>query len=352
MNRVKCAILGASGVVGQNFLRLLVDHPYFELVAICASDARKGSKLGQAKEVIDGGIPEKFANMVFDTLDVKNLVNKDVQVAFSALPADTAINIEKDAAREGIKVFSNASSYRMDPNVPILIPEINAAQLDIVKLQQKETKGFIVTNANCTTTGLTMALLPLLGLKIKRLIVASYQAISGAGYPGLPFMDISNNVIPYISNEEPKLVAEAKKICGQFNGSEIVPQDWQIYAHCVRVQTVIGHLISVHMELENETSKDKIENLIKNYKAPSEVAGLPTAPDVPVIYTEDVDRPQPRYDVNAGSPARTAGMAVVIGRLDVDKNIIRFVTLSNNLVRGAAGGSVLNAELAYKRQLL
>lgn len=352
MSRIKCAVLGATGVVGQNFLRMLVDHPYFELAAICASDARKGQRLGEAKQVVEGGIPKVFADMVFDTLDVKNLVGKDVQIAFSALPADTAVNIEKDAARAGIKVFSNASSYRMDPNVPILIPEVNAAQLDVVKLQQKETKGYIVTNANCTTTGLTMALLPLLGLKIKRLIVASYQAISGAGYPGLSFLDISNNVIPYISNEEPKLIAEAKKICGQFNGSEIVPQEWDVYAHCIRVQTVIGHLISVHLELEGETTREEIEGLIKNYKAPSEVAGLPTAPEVPVIYTEEIDRPQPRYDINVGSPERAQGMAVVIGRLDVKKNIVRFVTLSNNLVRGAAGGSVLNAELAYRRQLL
>ena len=352
MSRVKCAVLGATGVVGQNFLRMLVDHPYFELVAICASDARKGLKLGEAKEVVDGGIPPAFSDMMFDTLDVENLINKDIAVAFSALPAGTAINIEKDAAKAGIKVFSNASSYRMDPQVPILIPEINHAQLDIVKLQQNETKGFIVTNANCTTTGLTMALLPLLGLKIKRLIVASYQAISGAGYPGLSFLDITNNVIPYIGGEEPKLVAEAKKICGHFNGSEILPQDWEIHAHCIRVQTVIGHLISVHMELEEETTHEKIEGLIKNYKSPIEVAGLPTAPLKPVIYTEKVDRPQPKYDVDEGAPERAKGMAVVIGRLAVDKNIVRFVTLSNNLVRGAAGGSVLNAELAYRRQLL
>ena len=352
MSKVKCAVLGATGVVGQNFLRLLVDHPYFELAAICASDARKGSQLKDAKEVVDGGIPKVFEDMFFDTLDIKNLIDKDVKVAFSALPADTATNIEKDAAKAGIKVFSNASSYRMDPLVPILIPEVNYQQLDIVKLQQKETSGYIVTNANCTTTGLTMAMLPLLDLKIKKLVVASYQAVSGAGYPGLSILDISNNVIPYISNEEPKLVAETKKICGTFNGSEIVPTDWEVYAHCIRVQTIIGHLISVHMELDEQVTESQVIEMIKNYKAPEAVQGLPTAPVQPVIYTDVVDRPQPKYDILAGTPDRAKGMAVVIGRVSVKKNILRFVTLSNNLVRGAAGGSVLNAELAYKSNLL
>jgi aspartate-semialdehyde dehydrogenase len=352
MSKVKCAVLGASGVVGQNFLRLLVDHPYFELAVICASDARKGSQLKNAKEVVEGGIPQAFEDMYFDTLDVDNLTAKNVQVAFSALPADTAMNIEKDAAKAGIKVFSNASSYRMDPLVPILIPEVNYQQLDMVKLQQKETSGYIVTNANCTTTGLTMAMLPLLDLKINKLIVASYQAVSGAGYPGLSILDISNNVIPYINNEEPKLVAEAKKICGTFNGSEIIPTEWDVYAHCIRVQTIIGHLISVHMELDEEVTETQVIDLIKNFESPQAVQGLPTAPVKPVIYTEAVDRPQPKYDILAGSPERARGMAVVIGRVSVEKNILRFVTLSNNLVRGAAGGSVLNAELAYKSNLL
>lgn len=352
MEKIRCAVLGATGVVGQNFLRLLVDHPYFELVTICASDARKGQKLGDAKQVVDGGIPDQFAHMEFETLDVANLTKNDVQIAFSALPTDTARSVEKEAASAGIYVFSNASTYRMDPRVPILVPEVNWHQLDMVKVQQHETKGFIVTNANCTTTGLVMALLPLLDLKIAKLVIASYQAVSGAGYPGLSFLDITNNVIPYIQNEEPKMAYETQKICGRFDGSKIVPTDWEIHAHCFRVQTVIGHLISVHLELDEEVTQEQVEELIQKYRPPAEVAGLPTAPELPVIYTSKPDRPQPLYDVNVGTPERAAGMAVVIGRLQVEKNIVRFATLSNNLVRGAAGGSVLNAELAFRNSLL
>jgi aspartate-semialdehyde dehydrogenase len=350
MQKVKCAVLGATGVVGQNFLRLLVDHPYFELGAICASDTRIGQTLSTVKEQIPGGVPSVFGDMTFDPISVDVLVDKDIKVAFSGLPADVAKDIEKEAAKRGIKVFSNAGSYRMEEDVPILIPEINHPHLDLVK--EQDTEGYIVTNANCTTTGLTMALLPILPFGIKKMVVASYQAISGAGYPGLSALDILGNVIPYIGNEEPKLRREARKICGEVEGGAIKPTDWEIHAHCIRVQTVIGHLISVHAELEKETTFDDIKNAIINYKTPPEVAGLPTTPDQPIYYMEELDRPQPRYDVMLGSPKRAEGMAIAIGRLEVEKNIVRFVTISNNLVRGAAGGSVLNAELAYRQGLL
>ena len=350
MEKVKCAVLGATGVVGQNFLRLLVDHPYFELAAICASESRVGQRLDTAKEQIEGGIPDAFADLLFDPIDVHVLESKEIKVAFSALPADVAKNVEKEAAACGIKVFSNAGAYRMDKDVPILIPEINYPHLDLVK--EQNTRGFIVTNANCTTTGLTMAILPILPFGIKKMVVASYQAISGAGYPGLSALDILGNVIPYISNEEPKLVRECKKICGVFNGSSVEPTAWDVHAHCIRVQTTVGHLISLHIELESDTSLEAVKDAILHFRAPKEVAGLPTTPDQPVYFTEEQDRPQPRYDVMLGTPKRAEGMAVTIGRLQVEKNIIRFVTLSNNLVRGAAGGSVLNAELAFRKGML
>lgn len=350
MDRIKCAVLGATGVVGQHFLRLLQDHPYFELATICASDARAGRKLGTVKEQVEGGVPEDFADLVFDPIDVDLLLAKGVKVAFSALPADVANEVELEAAQKGIGVFSNAGAHRMDANVPILIPEVNHSHLDLIKTQPG--KGFIIANANCTTTGLTMSLLPILPFGIKKLIVASYQAISGAGYPGLSALDILGNVIPYIQNEEPKLVAECGKICGDLQGQAIIPKEWDIYAHCIRVQTITGHLISVHAEMESETSFDVIKSAIENYQSPEQVAGLPTAPEKPVFYTEKLDRPQPRYDVFLGNPERARGMAVMIGRLEVEKNVVRFVTLSNNLVRGAAGGSVLNAELAFQKGIL
>ncbi len=351
MKKVKCAVLGATGVVGQHFLKLLNGHPYFELGAVCASEARTGKTLGEMKEHIDGGIPQAFADLVFDPIDVDILMEKEIKVIFSALPADIADTIEKKAAKEGMKVFSNASSYRMDKNVPILIPEVNHEHIGLTKAQS-DTEGFIITNANCTTTGLTMALLPIIPMGIKRLVVASYQAISGAGYPGLSAMDIQGNVIPYIGNEEPKLLSETKKICGTFNDSHILDADWEIHAHCIRVPAIVGHLISVHAEMENDMEYDKVLSAFQNYKSPEQVAGLPTAPEQAVIYRTEIDRPQHRYDVKAGSPERAAGMAVSVGRLQVEGNIIRFVTLSNNLVRGAAGGSILNAEMAYRQGLL
>ena len=346
--KVKCAILGATGVVGQNFMKLLAGHPYFELAAVCASDARTGKTLGEMKEHVPGGIPAEFSDMVFDPIDIDILVSKKIKIVFSALPADVAIGLEKEAAKNGMYVFSNTSSYRMDENVPILIPEVNYPHLELVK-SQTDTKGFIVTNANCTTTGLTMALLPIIPFGIKRLIVASYQAISGAGYPGLSAMDIMGNVVPYIGGEEPKLLRETKKICGTYANGAIQTPDWEIHAHCIRVPAIVGHLISVHAEMEKPVDHDKVLSSFQNYKTPEAVAGLPTTPDQPVIYRPEPDRPQHRYDVNAGTPERASGMAVSVGRLQVEGNIIRFVTLSNNLVRGAAGGSVLNAELAYRQ---
>lgn len=350
MEKMRCAVLGATGVVGQNFLRLLVNHPYFELAAICASDMRIGQTLKSAKEQIDGGIPKAFADMVFNPIEVDVLVDKKIELAFSALPADVAKDVEKAAAKRGIKIFSNAGAFRMEKDVPILIPEINHAHLDIVNRQG--TSGFIVTNANCTTTGLTMALLPILPFGVRKMVVASYQAISGAGYPGLPALDILGNVIPYINNEEPKLRRETTKICGTFEDGVIVPADWEVYAHCIRVQTTIGHLISAHIELDTQPSREEVKRAILNYTSPPEVAGLPTAPQQAILFSEEADRPQPRYDVLLGTPERTRGMAIKIGRLEVERNIVRFVTLSNNLVRGAAGGSVLNAELAYRKGIL
>jgi len=350
MQKIKCAVLGATGVVGQHFLRLLVDHPYFELTSICASDARAGLALGTVKEQVEGGVPKSFHQMIFDPMDVTGLAAKGVRVAFSALPAEVADKMEKEAAQKGICVFSNAGSYRMDEQVPILVPEINHAHLQLVK--QQKTPGFIVTNANCTTTGLVMALLPIMPFGIRRIISASYQAISGAGYPGLSALDILGNVIPYIKNEEPKVRREMAKICGTLTGVAIQPTDWEIFAHCIRVQTTIGHLISVHIELERSVTHAEVKQALVEFKSPSVIAGLPTAPIRPIIFNEEIDRPQPRYDVLLGDPERARGMAVAIGRLEVEDRVVRLVTLSNNLVRGAAGGSVLNAELALRQGLL
>jgi aspartate-semialdehyde dehydrogenase len=352
MKKIQCVVLGATGVVGQHFLRLLAGHPLFQVAVVCASEGRIGQRMGDVKPLIPDGIPLEVADLRFDPMDAKTLLAKKVQVAFSALPSDVAKEVEKDLAAAGIHIFSNAGAYRMHENVPILIPEVNYPHLALAREQMQNSKGFIITNANCTTTGLALALLPLAPFNIRKLVVASYQAISGAGYPGVPALDINGNVIPYIDGEEVKVRKECVKIFGQAEGSVIKPTDWEVHAHCVRVPTLIGHLLSVHVELESEATQEQVQACYENYQPDRPVQGLPTAPVKPVVLTLDKTRPQPSHDVMAGEPVRAQGMTVTVGRLEVEKNIVRFITLSNNLIRGAAGGSVLNAELALREGLL
>ncbi|MBN2355862.1 aspartate-semialdehyde dehydrogenase, partial [candidate division KSB1 bacterium] len=344
MTKIHSAVLGATGVVGQYFLQLLRLHPYFELTAVCAGDARIGQPLRDVRPLTRDGIPEDFHHLRFSAMTAEALQRAGVRFVFSALPAGVAAEIEQQCAESGIHVFSNAGAFRMADDVPILIPEVNAPHLDLIHTQLKKRSGFIVTNANCTTTGLAMALQPISALGIKKVIIASYQAVSGAGYPGLSAMDIMGNVIPHIQGEEDKVIRECVKIFGHCDGTSIRPVAWEVYAHCVRVPTLIGHLISVHVELQEKGEAEKIEALFEQATAPKTTQGLPTAPDRPIILTGDVTRPQPDRDIHAGEPRRAAGMAVVVGKLQVRGPVVRFTTLSNNLIRGAAGGSVLNAE--------
>lgn len=336
-------------MVGQYFIALLADHPDFELQAVCAGESRAGRRLADVPRLIDVDL-SALANLDFTPLDAEELARAGIRVVFSALPAQVAKDAEATAAAAGIRIFSNAGAHRMVPQVPILIPEINASHLALVERQQRDfkTEGFIVTNANCTTTGLAMALLPLASLGIERLILSSYQAISGAGYPGLSALDIAGNVIPFIAGEEEKVQLECNKIFGQLDGDRIDPAPWEVQAHCLRVPTRVGHVISVHVELAGAVNEFEIRELYRTFRRPDVVDGLPTAPLQPVILTDDPLRPQPLHDTLAGSPDRARGMAVTVGRLQVREKAVRFITLSNNLVRGAAGGSVLNAELALR----
>ncbi len=351
MRFISCAVCGATGVVGQQFLNLLNQHPFLRVEAVCASESRTGQTLSQIQPHIASSLPSALQELTFDPLDADVLLKKGIQVIFSALPADIAYQFESDAANAGLYVFSNAGAHRMNDDVPILIPEANASHLELVRQQKSE--GFIVTNANCTTTGLVMSLLPLLDLNIRRLIVSSYQAMSGAGYPGLSALDMSSNVIPYIANEEKKMVLETTKILGNLDGAQIAPLPCAVDSHCVRVPTVTGHLLSVHAEIEHSISQKDLLHWIDAYRAPEAVQGLPTAPERPVILSRDPMRPQPRLDVMAGEPERARGMAVTIGRPVVQNgHEVRYLSLSHNLIRGAAGGSVLNAELAYRENLI
>lgn len=350
MDKIPAAILGATGMVGQYFLHMLRDHPDFSVAAVCASDARIGQPLGDVRPLHPAGIPADLAGLPFSALDAEAITAMGVRVAFSALPADIARSIEPALADRGIHLFSNASAFRMEPDVPILIPEVNEGHLALARQQRR--RGKIITNANCTSTGLALSLQPLRRFGIRRLIVASYQAISGAGYPGVPALDISANVIPWIDSEEGKVRQEIAKIFGQIDGPELRPADWEIHAHCVRVPTVVGHLVSTHVELEQSVDQEEVERLYREFRTPAALSGLPTAPEQPLLLAAGMNRPQPRWDAEAGGPGRRAGMAVVVGRLEVTGTIVRQVNLANNLVRGAAGGSVLNAELALRAGLI
>lgn len=346
MEKLPVAVLGATGMVGQYFLHLLHDHPWFEVAAVCASDARIGQPLGEVPPLHPAGMAPALADLCFTPLEADALAGQGVRIAFSGLPAEIAQRIEPALADRGIHVFSNASAFRMDPLVPILIPEINPDHLELVRRQSY--RGKIVTNANCTSTGLALSLAPLAPLGIRRLIVASYQAVSGAGYPGVPAMDISGNLIPWIGGEEAKVRQECNKIFGRISAAGLEPAGWEVHAHCVRVPTLVGHLISTHVELERPVTLEEVTARYQAYQPPAAVAGLPMAPERPLLLSSAQNRPQPRLDAEVGGPGRRSGMAVVVGRLEVAGTVVRQVNLANNLVRGAAGGSLLNAELAWR----
>jgi len=289
-----------------------------------------------------------------DEVDIIKLKEKEISVIFSALPANIAEKFERKAAANGIAIFSNACAHRMNQLVPILIPEINYEHIQLVNKQRAKLSqdGFIVTNANCTTTGLCLSLAPLEILDIDEIVVSSYQALSGAGIPGHSALEMGANCIPFISGEEEKMILETNKIFGKQQNGSIISAQWNIYPHCVRVPTPVGHLLSVHVKVKKETELSTIVDLFQNYMPHYNITNLPTAPLSPILLLDEAKRPQPRLDAGAGTPSRASGMAITVGRLNSVKSIIRFVTLSNNLIRGAAGGSILNAELAFQEDLL
>jgi aspartate-semialdehyde dehydrogenase len=327
----KVAVLGATGVVGQVFLHMLAHHGRFELTTITGSDARAGKKYaGEVRWVLPVPMPETVAQMTLDALDISLLINKGIKIVFSALPADVAKTVEQELRDSGFYVFSNAGALRYENEVPILIPEANPESLDRIRQQGFPEKGFVVTNANCSTTGLATALAPLRPFGIKEVFVSTYQSVSGAGYPGLPTMDIMGNAIPFINREEDKLIVELKKIL------EIEPA---VFPFCVRIPVQFGHLETVWITLEKDTGEADIRLAWKNFNTPD--GGCPTLPEQPVVYCEENDFPQPKMSFWGTPP----GMQVFTGRLKKKGNRIGFTLLVNNLVKGAAGGSIANAEL-------
>ncbi len=355
MAKKKAAILGSSGMIGQRFAHMLNAHPYFEVMAYCASDRSEGKSLAQVWRLSDVALDKSLGSKVIQITDPAALAKADVEVAFSGLPSDVAGPVEDACAEEGIAVFSNAASHRMEEDTPILIPEINPEHLASIEVQKKRRKkgGFVVTNANCSVTGLAIGLKPLVDkFGFRDINVATYQALSGAGYPGVSSLDILGNVTPYIKSEEEKMNAEGKKILGTYRSGKFVDSPVNILASCARVNVRDGHLEAVFVNHEKMPSEKEIIKALEEFTARPQSLRLPSAPERPIIVMNEPNRPQPLLDSDAGTPSRAKGMAVTVGRIRVDKDCLRFYLLSHNTIRGGAGGSVLNAELAFKEGLI
>jgi len=345
----RAGVLGATGVVGQRLVQMLAEHPWFELAEVAASERSSGKRYAEAvRWQLDGPIPEVARDLIVKSLDP----SLDCDFVFSALDSSVAGPAEEDFARAGYPVVSNSKNHRMDPDVPLLIPEVNAAHLDAIPVQQKNrgyNGGFIVTNPNCSTAGLVLVLKPLAEtFGLERIFVVTMQAVSGAGYPGVPSMDIHANVVPFISGEEEKMESEPQKLLGKWDGTRFVDAGLGISAHCNRVPVLDGHLECVSLSLKKIASLAEVREALRNFEVSPELASLPTAVRNPIVVLEEDNRPQPRRDVNAGN-----GMAAVVGRVrECPLLDVKLTLLSHNLVRGAAGAALLNAELLAARGFL
>lgn len=335
------AVLGATGTVGQTFIRLLENHPWFELSEVAASERSAGKKYADVIRWIEGTMPGSVRQMDVVLVDPATVKSP---IVFSAMDSSVAGGLEEAFARAGRFVLSNAKNHRMAPDVPLVIPEVNPDQLGIIGTQQKARgwTGAIITNANCAATVAAMGLAPLHEkFRIKRIFMSTMQAVSGAGYPGVPSLDILGNVIPYIADEEPKVELEMCKLLGSFKNGEIVLDTMQVSAHTNRVPVENGHTVCMSVEFEKNPGAEAVVTALREWKGAPSTHGLPSTPAQPLMYMDAPDRPQPRRDVNAGN-----GMTVCVGRVREDTIFhVRLVAMGHNTIRGAAGGSVLNAEL-------
>ncbi len=340
-------ILGATGMVGQRYIQLLERHPWFEVVWVAASDRSSGKPYGEAaKWRLDTPLPERIANMIVAPAEPGAAANGNQsapKIIFASVDAAIARELEPRFAAAGCAVISNSSAFRMAPNVPLVLPEVNADHLRLIEEQswRKESGGYMVTNSNCTAMGLVLALKPIQDrFGIEQIFAATMQAVSGAGYPGVASMDILDNVVPYIASEEEKMEAETLKLLGKLEGHAVTPLNARISASCNRVPVVDGHTLSVSIKLGKPAAREEILTAWAEFR-PLAGQGLPTAPEQPVQWAPQDDRPQPRLDRNRGN-----GMAVTVGRLRPCGLLDwKFTVLSHNTIRGAAGATILNAEL-------
>jgi len=347
--KIPVGILGATGMVGQQYLFKLINHPYFELSFLAASSASSGKTYAEAVKgrwYLEETLPEEIGNLPLHSIDDLATAKERCRLVFSAVDSAVAKNYEERYAEMGLAVVSNASYHRQSVDVPILIPEINADHLAIIANQRKNRgwkKGLIVVKPNCSLQSYMIPLAPLhQQFQVKRLVVTTLQAISGAGVSGLSSLSILDNVIPYIAQEERKSEIEPLKIWGKIEGDQIIPaSDIAIAAHCNRVPVVDGHMACLSVAFSIKPKIEEILPIWEHFEGAAQQLQLPSAPKKPILYREESDRPQPRLDRLTGK-----GMVVTVGRLrECPVFDLRFTALSHNTIRGAAGGGILNAEL-------
>ena len=341
MQKLNVAVLGATGAVGQRFIQLLQDHPWFQVAEVIGSSRSASRAYGEATNwVLDGSVPDSVAHLTVKPLDS----DFDSPLVFSALPKEAAETREIELAEAGHVVCTNASANRMVEDFPLLLPEANADHVQLVDVQRKNRgwkTGAVIANSNCTAMPVVMALAPLRQFVISKIHVVSEQAISGAGYPGVASLDILDNIIPNVSGDEEKLETETLRMLGALRGEQVEWLSAVVSAACTRVPVVDGHLVNVSIALDSQPSLEEVRAAWENFRSPEAVSMLPSAPKPPLHYLPQIDRPQSRRDRNAGQ-----GMATSIGRLRKCPLLgYKFAALSHNTIRGAAGCSILNAEL-------
>ncbi|XES77103.1 MAG: aspartate-semialdehyde dehydrogenase [Candidatus Bathyarchaeia archaeon] len=346
----KVAILGATGAIGQRYIQLLQGHPWFQIEVLAASERSAGKKYRNACNwTMESELPKEIANLTVADANLEAVQKAGkVDLVFSSLPGDPAGPVEEEFAAQ-YPVFSKASAHRMETDVPLLIPEVNPEHLALVAVQQKNRgwKGFITTDPNCSTIQMALTLKPLMQFGLQQVMVTTMQALSGAGYPGVPSLDIIDNVVPYIGKEEDKMESESNKILGTFNGKAVQNAQFVVSSSCNRVQVIDGHLESVFVKLDKSPAAEEVAEAFRSFKGEPQALKLPSAPENPIIVREEANRPQPRFDRDAGK-----GMSVSVGRIRKDPIMtLKYMCLGHNTIRGGAGAGILSAELAVAKGL-
>jgi aspartate-semialdehyde dehydrogenase len=348
MDKIPVGVLGATGAVGQRFVQLLADHPWFEITALTGSERTTGGVYREVcRWVLDGDIPEAIGDMIV----LESGTSLPAKILFSALPNRVAKPLEPVLAESGFVVCSNASAYRQEPDVPLLIPEVNGDHLALLEIQRTNRgwKGLLVTSPNCTATGLVMALKPLdLAFGVRQVFATTMQAVSGAGYPGVPYLDIIDNIIPNIPGEAEKIQQETQLLLGKIEAGERVQAEIGLSIQTNRVPVFDGHTVNMSIKFERPATPDEAIEVLRGFRGSGGTADLPSAPDKPVLVRLEPDRPQPRRDRDA-----SIGMSVTVGNIHPCPLLdLRMISVVHNTLRGAASGSILNAELLVSKGYL